>query len=150
MMTSSRSPKSADLVGPIEKAAREQFKGNELVEKVKELRLKAINDLIDRQLILQEFRKQKFNIPEHFIDDRIATLTREEFGGDRSAFIRTLAAQGYTLEKFKQMETEKMIVQAMRGTNGQGRHRRAGKTRSWPITERTARSSRARIRSSCA
>ena len=104
-----------DLVGPIEKAAREQFKGNELVEKVKELRLKAINDLIDRQLILQEFRKQKFNIPEHFIDDRIATLTREEFGGDRSAFIRTLAAQGYTLEKFKQMETEKMIVQAMRG-----------------------------------
>src|SRR5678816_3857271 len=40
-----------DLVGPIEKAAREQFKGNELVEKVKELRLKAINDLIDRQLI---------------------------------------------------------------------------------------------------
>src|SRR5262245_33932304 len=63
-----------DLVGPIEKAAREQFKGNELVEKVKEIRLKAINDLIDRQLILQEFRKQKFNIPEHFIDDRVATI----------------------------------------------------------------------------
>ena len=34
-----------DLVGPIEKAARDQLKGNELVEKVKEIRLKAINDL---------------------------------------------------------------------------------------------------------
>ena len=104
-----------DLVGPIEKAARDQLKGNDLVEKIKEIRLKAINDLIDRQLILQDFKKQKFNIPEHFVDDRIATIVREEFGGDRAAFVRTLAAQGFTLEKFKQAETEKMIVQAMRG-----------------------------------
>ena len=104
-----------DLVGPIEKAARDQFKGSELVEKIKEIRLKAINDLIDRQLALQEFKKQKFNIPEHFVDDRIATIIREEFGGDRAAFVRTLNAQGFTLEKFKQSETEKMIVSAMRG-----------------------------------
>ncbi len=104
-----------DLVGPLEKAARDQFKGEEQVEKIKEIRLKAINDLIDRQLILQEFKKQKFNIPEHFIEERIQTITREEFGGDRAAFTRTLAAQGYSLEKFKQMETDKMIVQAMRG-----------------------------------
>ncbi len=104
-----------DLVGPVEKAARDSLKGNELVEKIKEIRLKAINDLIDRQLILQAFRKEKFNIPAHFIEERIATITREEFGGDRSAFTRTLAAQGFTLEKFKQMEMEKMIVQAMRG-----------------------------------
>ena len=104
-----------DLVGPIEKAARDQLKGNELVEKIKEIRLKAINDLIDRQLILQDFKKQKFNIPEHFVDDRIATIVREEFGGDRPAFVRTLNAQGFTLEKFRQAETEKMIVQAMRG-----------------------------------
>ena len=104
-----------DLVGPIEKAARDQFKGAELVEKIKEIRLKAINDLIDRQLTLQEFKKQKFNIPEHYVDDRIATIVREEFGGDRGAFTRTLAAQGFTMEKFKQAETEKMIVSAMRG-----------------------------------
>ena len=76
---------------------------------------KAINDLIDRQLTLQEFKKQKFNIPEHFVEDRIATIVREEFGGDRAAFTRTLAAQGFTVEKFKKAETEKMIVSAMRG-----------------------------------
>ena len=104
-----------DLVGPIEKAARDQLKGNELVEKIKEIRLKAINDLIDRQLALQEFKKQKFAIPEHFVEDRIQTIIREEFGGDRAAFVRTLNAQGFTLEKFKQAETEKMIVSAMRG-----------------------------------
>lgn len=104
-----------DLVGPLERSAREQFKGNELVEKIKQIRLSAVNDLIDRQLVLQEFRKQKFTIPDHFIEERVTTITREEFGGDRAAFIRTLSAQGFTLERFKQLETEKMIVQAMRG-----------------------------------
>ena len=38
---------------------------------------------------------------------------REEFGGDRSAFIRTLAADGLTMDKFRQMEMDKIIVQAM-------------------------------------
>ncbi|MDB6153328.1 MAG: surA [Chthoniobacteraceae bacterium] len=104
-----------DLVGPKEKAIRDTARGNELIEKVKAVRLQAINDLIDRQLILQEFKKNKFQIPEHFIEDRISTITREEFGGDRAAFNRTLLAQGFTLDRFKQMETEKMIVQAMRG-----------------------------------
>lgn len=103
-----------ELVGSKEKSARETLKGQELVEKIKEIRLQAINDLIDRQLILQEFKTSQFKIPEHFVEDRIQTVVREEFGGDRAAFVRTLAAQGYTLNRFKQMETEKMIVQAMR------------------------------------
>ncbi|MES2570805.1 MAG: peptidylprolyl isomerase [Verrucomicrobiota bacterium] len=104
-----------DLVGPKERSIRDTYKGNELIEKIKAIRLQAINDLIDRQLILQEFKKNKFQIPEHYVEDRISTITREEFGGDRSAFTRTLLAQGFTLERFKQLETEKMIVQAMRG-----------------------------------
>ena len=39
-----------ELVGAKEQAARQQLKGEELVEKVKEIRLQAINDLIDRQI----------------------------------------------------------------------------------------------------
>ncbi len=104
-----------DLVGAKEKSVREAFKGAELMDKIKAIRLQAINDLIDRQLILQEFKKSKATIPEHFIEDRINTITREEFGGDRSAFLRTLAAQGYSIDRFRQLETDKMIVQAMRG-----------------------------------
>ena len=103
-----------ELVAPKERAAREQFKGQELVEKVKEVRLAAINDLIDRQLILQEFKKNKFQLPEYVIDERMNAVVRDEFGGDRSAFIRTLAAQGYTLEKFKQQQRDVVIVQEMR------------------------------------
>lgn len=103
-----------ELVGAREKSLRDTFQGEELVNKVKEVRLAALNDLIDRQLIIQEFKKNKLTIPEYIVDDQIQTIIRTEFGGDRNAFHRTLEAQGYTLARFKEIETEKIIVQAMR------------------------------------
>lgn len=103
-----------ELVASKEKAAKDTYKGEELVAKIKEIRLAAINDLIDRQLILQEFKSKGFQIPEYFIEERVTTIVREEFGNDRSAFIRTLAAQGFTLERFRELEKDKVIVQEMR------------------------------------
>ena len=102
------------LVGSKEVSARESLKGEALAAKIKEIRAEAIQDLIDRQLILQEFKRNKAKVPDHYVDDQIATIVRESFGGDRSAFLRTLTAQGLSLEKFRQFETEKIIVQAMR------------------------------------
>ena len=103
-----------ELVASKERAAKDTYKGEELMAKVKEIRLAAINDLIDRLLILQEFKGKQFQIPDYFLDERVTTIIREEFGGDRSAFIRTLAAQGFTLERFRQLERDKIIVQEMR------------------------------------
>ena len=103
-----------ELVASKEKAAKDTYKGEELVAKIKEIRLAAINDLIDRQLILQEFKSKGFQIPDYFVEERVTTIVREEFGNDRSAFIRTLAAQGFTLERFRELEKDKIIVQEMR------------------------------------
>lgn len=104
-----------ELTTPLENAAKANLTGAALMEKIKEVRTRAVNDLIDRQLILQEFRKMKgASIPAHVIEDRITALIREEFGGDRSAFLKTIAAQGYTLDRLRKMEEEKIIVQAMR------------------------------------
>ena len=103
-----------ELVSSKEKSARDTYKGEELVAKIKEIRTAAINDLVDRLLILQEFKGKGFQIPDYFIDERVTTIVREEFGNDRSAFIRTLAAQGFTLERFRELEKDKIIVQEMR------------------------------------
>jgi len=105
------------VVAPREKLLRAQFQGDELVQKVKEARQAALNDLIDRQLILQSFRKENFQIPDHFVEERVQHIIRTHFGGDRNTFIKTLEAQNYTEGEFKKMEMEKMIVQAMRGKN---------------------------------
>jgi peptidyl-prolyl cis-trans isomerase SurA len=103
--------------GPREKLLRSQFTGEQLAAKVKEARQAALQDLIDRQLIIQSFRKENFQVPDHYVEERLHDIIRESFGGDRNTFIKTLEAQNYTLGEFKKMETERMIVQAMRGRN---------------------------------
>jgi peptidyl-prolyl cis-trans isomerase SurA len=102
---------------PREKVLRAQYTGDELANKVNEVHKAALQDLIDRQLILQAFQKEKYEIPDHFVDERMHEIIRESFGGDRHTFVKTLEAQNYTLGEFKKLETERMIVQAMRSKN---------------------------------
>lgn len=103
------------LSAPREKLLRTQFKDEELIQQIKDARTAALKDLIDRQLILQSFKKENFQIPDHYIESKMHDIIREDFGGDRNTFVKTLEAQNYTLGEFKKMETERMIVQAMRG-----------------------------------
>ncbi len=105
------------LVGPRERLLQSQFKGEELAKQIKAAREAALKDLIDRQLIVQSFAKEKFELPEHFVDERVNDIIRESFGGDRQTFIKTLQAQNYSLTEFKKQEKERIIVQAMRSKN---------------------------------
>jgi peptidyl-prolyl cis-trans isomerase SurA len=105
------------LSAPKEKLLRSQYQGQELLAKIKEARAAALKDLIDRQLIIQAFKKEAFQIPDFFVNQRVRQTIDESFGGDRNTFIKTLQAQNYTLGEFKKLETEKMIVQAMRSKN---------------------------------
>ena len=103
-----------ELIVAQEKSAAQIYHGEELQQKIKVMRQQAIKDLIDRQLILQEFHKKEFTIPEYIIDDGVQRIIRQDFGGDRTAFVRTLQAQGFTMARFRQVQKDKIIVQAMR------------------------------------
>jgi peptidyl-prolyl cis-trans isomerase SurA len=105
-----------ELVIAQERAASESLQGEELATKIKELRKSAVNDLINRALILQEYKKKEFTIPEYVIDDAVAKIIRDEFGGNRTVFIKTLQAQGYSLARFRQLQKDKIIVSAMRSS----------------------------------
>jgi peptidyl-prolyl cis-trans isomerase SurA len=105
------------LSAPREKQLRAQFTGQELEKQLKAARELALKDLIDRQLVLLAFKKEKFEIPDHFVEERMHEIIRENFGGDRNTFIKTLEAQNYTLGEFRRKEMEQMIVQAMRSHN---------------------------------
>ena len=106
-----------DVVEPRERLLRSQYSGDELVKKITELRKAALQDLIDRQLIIQAFEKEHLAIPTHFVDERVDAVIKENFGGDRHAFIKTMEAQKYTMSKFRDLERQKIIVQAMRAKN---------------------------------
>src|SRR5438876_2691265 len=105
------------LSAPREKLLRSQYTGQELANKLKEARELALKDLIDRRLVIQAFKKESYEIPDHIVDQRMHDIIRESFGGDRNTFIKTLEAQNYTLGEFKEKEMERIIVQAMRSKN---------------------------------
>jgi peptidyl-prolyl cis-trans isomerase SurA len=105
------------LTAPREKLMRQQLTGKQLEENLTKLRELALKDLIDRRLVIQAFKKESYEIPDHVVDDRVHQIIRESFGGDRNTFIKTLEAQNYTLGEFKEKEMESIIVQAMRSHN---------------------------------
>src|SRR5436305_6032883 len=105
------------LSAPREKLLRSQLTGKELEKKLIELRELALKDLIDRRLVIQAFKKESYQIPDHIVDQRVHDIIRESFGGDRNTFIKTLEAQNYTLGEFKEKELERIMVQAMRSKN---------------------------------
>jgi peptidyl-prolyl cis-trans isomerase SurA len=103
-----------ELIGSKERSIRERIQGKDQEKVLKEIRMEAINELIDRQLILAYFKKQGYNLPPFVLEDRVATIIREDHNGDRGAFARKLASFGYTIERFRKEEMDKIIVQSMR------------------------------------
>ena len=103
-----------ELVGARERSTAEIYQGEELQRRIKEMRQGAVQDLVDQALILQEFRKKEFNIPSYIIDDSINRIIRQEFGGDRTAFVKTLQAQGFSMARFRERKKDEITVQAMR------------------------------------
>lgn len=104
-------------VDAVERRLRDEYKGQDLVDKVKEARLNALRALVERQLIIQDFNKTGYFIPVNVIEDRLKAHIQDNYDGDRTALIRTLQAQGMSLDNFKKELKENLIVQAMRAKN---------------------------------
>lgn len=86
-----------------------------LQAELKKLQASALDNLIDRELILAEFTKMGGTIKDQYIDDDINTLIREQFKGDRNQFVTELAKSGMTMKKFRELRRKMIIVQVMRG-----------------------------------
>lgn len=104
-------------VEPTERQYREMFEGIELVEKIKEARLSALKALIERELIIQDFKNKGFFIPENIVEERIQGIIRTQYDGDRSLFIRTLQERGISMANFREDVRNQLIVGAMRNRN---------------------------------
>ncbi len=74
-----------------------------------------LETLTERQLILHEFKTAGYNLPEKVIDDVVQAEVRSH--GDRMTFIRTLEAEGTTLESYRRRIRDQYIERAMREKN---------------------------------
>jgi len=103
-----------EQVEETEKLLRQNYQGEELFERVKEAKLNVLRALIERELIIQEFKKLGGFIPDTYTNERINDIIRDEYGGDRVAFIKTLYERGVTLQKSKDEIEDNAIVGYMR------------------------------------
>jgi peptidyl-prolyl cis-trans isomerase SurA len=76
----------------------------------------ALEALIDRQLILHDFKNLGGTIQDSYIDDIIKERIRDQFG-DRMTLIKGLHAQGITWETFRQRERDRVIESIMERKN---------------------------------
>jgi parvulin-like peptidyl-prolyl isomerase len=99
------------------KLLRQNLQGEELFQHVQEAKLNVLKALIDRELIIQDFKTQGGFIPDTFTNERINDIVRDQYGGDREAFIKTLYERGVTMQKYRDEIQDNAIVGYMRNRN---------------------------------
>ena len=85
-------------------------------KKLAETRSDALEQLVNRQLILHDFKTGGYNLPDSVIDDEVQDRIRSRYG-TRATLIKTLQADGVTYEKFRQQLREQFIVAALSSKN---------------------------------
>ena len=92
-------------------------RGPEFERQLKESRDRIVQELIDRELIMSEFRKrekQGARLPDNVVDREVQRQVRELYGGDMAKLRKELEKSRMGMARYREMTREKMIVQAMR------------------------------------
>ncbi|HTI72097.1 MAG TPA: peptidyl-prolyl cis-trans isomerase [Candidatus Limnocylindria bacterium] len=76
-----------------------------------------LDRLIDRRLIVDEFKTKGYVMPDSAVDELVRDRIRRDFGGDRIVFARTLREENKTFEDFRREEYESIVVYQMSRKN---------------------------------
>ncbi|HEX4343904.1 MAG TPA: peptidyl-prolyl cis-trans isomerase, partial [Verrucomicrobiae bacterium] len=71
-----------------------------------------LQQLMDNQIIIHEFERAGYKIPDSIVDEAVEERIRTRFG-DRATFAKTLQAQGTTFEQFKKQVHDQIVISAM-------------------------------------
>ena len=71
-----------------------------------------LEGMIDRQLILDEFQKKGYRLPESLIDDVVKQAARKDFP-NRVSMVKTLHDKGLTYEQYREEQREQFVIYSM-------------------------------------
>jgi len=96
-------------------ALRQQYASQPEVfqQKLNQLLNDALDQLVERQLILHSFDTDGYKLPDGVVDELVQERIREQFG-DRVTLMKTLQARGVTFETFRQQVRDQYITTALR------------------------------------
>jgi peptidyl-prolyl cis-trans isomerase SurA len=93
---------------------RESHSDAEFNQKLTALQDNAIQNLIDRELIIKDFEKDdKKHVPQSFVDNQINDQLTDQFDNDRSKFLAYLRARGTTMRDYRREVEEDIIYNYM-------------------------------------
>jgi peptidyl-prolyl cis-trans isomerase SurA len=99
------------LIPQVRREARNEQDFNQKLEAIQD---DAIQNLIDRVLIIKDFEKDdKKHVPTNFVDNQIADQLTDEFDNDRSKFLAYLRARGTTMRDYRKEVEEDIIYNYM-------------------------------------
>ncbi len=103
-------------MGPIIRQLAAQFprRGPEFEKQARETQEKIIQELIDRELVLDEFKKMGGKLPEAAINEEIERQKRELYNGDNALFLEELRRSNLTMPGFRAITHDRVVVQALR------------------------------------
>jgi peptidyl-prolyl cis-trans isomerase SurA len=87
----------------------------EFYDMLDQLQSDVLNDLINRLLVVHDFKKDgRRRIPASMIDDYVAETLHKDYGDDRTAFLQYLRNNGWAPRDFRQHAEEDLIYLIMR------------------------------------
>lgn len=102
----------APRVPALQRSARNEKEFNERLEALQD---EIIQEMIDRILIVKDFKKDdKRKVPESYINNAIAEEQIRRFDGDRAKFLAYLRNSGLTYREYRKKVEDDMIYDYMR------------------------------------
>jgi foldase protein PrsA len=90
----------------------------EAEREIRRMEESALEDLIDRNLILSEFKKLGGQIKDQYVDESVNQFVNERFKGDKDQFMAELKKTGMTIAQFREMQRDQIAIQALRSKHG--------------------------------
>lgn len=89
------------------------YSGDRLYEAIRQIRRKTVDDLIDRKLLIADYREKPFELSKQEIEAELDNIAERMGYRARSEFIREAREAGSSLEKIRRNVEESLIVQLM-------------------------------------
>ncbi len=107
-------------VEPFLPQIRAQTQGDfEYEKRVSDYAKEIVQNMIDRELIVRDFKSKGMTIPETYLDTYFENYLKEQFSGDRAEFMAFIQQQGKTIKQFRAEQENDIIISYMQNMKRQ-------------------------------
>lgn len=102
-------------VRPLEEQLRASFYSPDLLRRrLREAYDEALQELVARALIVEDFSARGGNLPDRVVNDHLNEVVRERFNNDHVELLQALTAQQITFEEWRDQLRDQLIVSILR------------------------------------